>query len=41
MRTAFEQMKNITLLDTVVTIKSTLNTESEKQMDALAEALTQ
>ena len=39
MRAAFETMKNITLLDSVVTIKSTLNKDSEAQMDALVEAL--
>ncbi len=40
MRTALEGMKNITILDSVVTIKSKLNAESEQQMDALAAELT-
>lgn len=40
MRAAFETMKNITLLDSVVTIKSTLNKDSEAQMDALVAELT-
>lgn len=39
MRTAFEGMKEITLLDPTVTIRSTLNADSEAQMDALIEAL--
>lgn len=40
MRAAFETMKNITLLDSVITIKSTLNKDSEAQMDALVAELT-
>ncbi len=40
MRAAFETMKNITLLDSVVTIKSTMNKDSEAQMDALVAELT-
>ena len=40
MRADFETMKNITLLDSVVTIKSTLNKDSEAQMDALVAELT-
>ena len=39
MRAAFEGMKNITVLDAVVTIKSKLNAESESQMDALVAEL--
>lgn len=40
MRAAFEGMKEITILDSMVTIKSVLNEESEAQMDALAAELT-
>lgn len=40
MRASFESMKNITILDSVVTIKSTLNAASEEQMDALVAELT-
>lgn len=39
MRATFETMKNITLLDSVITIKSTLNKDSEAQMDALVAEL--
>lgn len=39
MRAAFEGMKEITLLDPTVTIRSALNADSEAQMDALVEAL--
>lgn len=39
MRATFETMKNITLLDSVVTIKSTMNKDSEAQMDALVAEL--
>lgn len=39
MRAAFEGMKEITLLDPTVTIRSALNADSETQMDALVEAL--
>ena len=39
MKAAFESMKSITLLEPVVTIRSTLNEESQAQLDALAEAL--
>lgn len=39
MRAAFEGMKDITLLDPTVTIRSVLNADSEAQMDALADAL--
>ena len=39
MREALEGMKEITLLEPVVTIKSTLNGESEAQLRQLAEAL--
>ena len=39
MRAAFEGMKQITLLDPTVTIRSTLNADSEAQMDALVDAL--
>lgn len=39
MRAAFESMKQITLLDPTVSIRSTLNADSEAQMDALVDAL--
>ena len=39
MKAAFEGMKNITMVDPVVTIKSTLNDASRAQMDELVEAL--
>ena len=39
MRASFETMKNIELVDPVVTIKSTLNSDSEKVMDELVVAL--
>lgn len=39
MRAAFESMKNITLLEPTVTIKSTLNDASLEQLTALADAL--
>ncbi len=39
MRASFETMKNIELVDPVVTIKSTLNSDSEKVMDELVAAL--
>ena len=39
MRALFEGMKEIKLLDPTVTIRSTLNADSEAQMDALVEAL--
>ena len=39
MRALFEGMKEITMLDPTVTIRSTLNDASEAQMDALVEAL--
>ncbi len=39
MKAAFESMKNITLLEPVVTIKSTLNDASRAQLEALADAL--
>ena len=39
MRAAFEGMKEIKMLDPTVTIRSTLNADSEAQMDALADAL--
>ncbi len=39
MRVAFEAMKNIEIVEPVVTIKSTLNTDSEKAMDELVNAL--
>lgn len=39
MRAAFEGMKEIRLLDPTVSIRSTLNADSEAQMDALVEAL--
>ena len=41
MRALFEGMKEITLLEPGVTIRSVLNEESEKQMDALVQALLQ
>ena len=40
MKAAFENAKDITILDPVVTIKSTLNSESEAKMDELVDALT-
>lgn len=40
MKAEFEQMKNITILDPVVTIKSALNDDSRAQLDELVEALT-
>ena len=39
MRALFEGMKEITMLDPTVTIRSTLNDASEAQMDALVDAL--
>ncbi|MCI8854054.1 MAG: FprA family A-type flavoprotein [Lachnospiraceae bacterium] len=39
MRTAFESMKDITLLDPLVTIKSTLNAASQEQLEQLAQEL--
>ncbi|MEE0929493.1 MAG: flavodoxin domain-containing protein, partial [Acutalibacteraceae bacterium] len=39
MKEYFEDMKNITLCDTTVTIKSTLNTNSEEQLLKLADEL--
>ncbi|MDE6212245.1 MAG: FprA family A-type flavoprotein, partial [Lachnospiraceae bacterium] len=39
MKEALESMKEITVLEPVVTIKSTLNGESEAQLRQLAEAL--
>lgn len=39
MRALFEGMKEIRQLDSTVTIRSTLNADSEAQMDALVEAL--
>lgn len=39
MRAAFEGMKNITILDSVVTIRSKMNADSETQMDLLAEEI--
>ena len=39
MRALFEGMKEIKLLDPTVTIRSTLNADSEAQMDALVDAL--
>lgn len=39
MKAEFEGMKNITILEPMVTIKSTLNADSEAQMEKLAEAL--
>lgn len=39
MRAMFEDMKDITLLDPTVTIRSVLNADSEAQMDALVDAL--
>lgn len=39
MRALFEGMKEIKLLDPTVSIRSTLNADSEAQMDALVEAL--
>ena len=39
MRAMFEGMKEITLLEPTVTIRSALNADSEAQMDALVEAL--
>ena len=40
MKEYFEGMKNITLCDTVVTVKSTLNEASAEQLKALADELT-
>ena len=39
MKEYFEGMKNITLCDTVVTVKSTLNEASAEQLKALADEL--
>ncbi len=39
MRAAFESMKDITLLDPLVTIKSTLNAASQEQLEQLAQEL--
>ena len=39
MKEILSQMKEITILEPVVTIKSTLNAQSEEQMDKLADAL--
>ena len=39
MRALFEGMKEIKQLDPTVTIRSTLNADSEAQMDALVDAL--
>lgn len=39
MRAVFEGMKNIRMLEPTVTIRSTLNADSEAQMDALVDAL--
>lgn len=39
MKAYFEGMKEITILEPVVTVKSTLNAASEAQMDALVDAL--
>lgn len=39
MKAVFEGMKNITIVEPVLTIKSTLNADSEAQMEKLAEAL--
>ena len=39
MRAVFEGMKNIQMLEPTVTIRSTLNADSEAQMDALVDAL--
>ena len=41
MRTYLESMKNITILDETVTIKSTYKPENESAMDQLAKAITQ
>ena len=40
MKAQLEGLKNLTVIDGVVTIKSTLNAESEAQMDQLVEELT-
>ena len=40
MKAVFENMKEITMLEPVVTIRSTLNKSSEEQMDELVLALT-
>lgn len=39
MRTALEEMKNITIPETVVTIRSVMNDETKKQIDALVSEL--
>ncbi len=39
MRTIFEGMKNIEIVEPVVSIKSTLNAASEAQMDELVSSL--
>ena len=39
MRAVFEGMKNLQMLEPTVTIRSTLNADSEAQMDALVDAL--
>ena len=39
MRTALEAMKNITIPETVVTIRSVMNDETKKQIDALVSEL--
>lgn len=39
MKAHLEQMKNITVLDPIVTIRSALNDDSQAQLKALAKAL--
>jgi flavorubredoxin len=39
MKGLLEEMKNITLCDTLVTIKTTLNEESTKALEALADEM--
>jgi flavorubredoxin len=41
MRSYLESMKNITILEDVVTIRSTYKPENEEAMDKLAKAITQ
>jgi flavorubredoxin len=41
MREAFEQMKNITIIEPIVTVESTVKEKTVEDLKALAESLTQ
>ena len=41
MRKMLEEMKEVTIVEPMVTIKSTLNAESEAQMDEMVKAICQ